>query len=130
MSNVYELINMSDAITFVADSDEVAAITALVCGNAYGAKRDDFQAGPFLFGTGSYFQDEFGCAPQECFDRNKPAVGAALQSFLIGNRASYDGMDESAVAVLMNERRSSMNDICAWAQSLGKKLVEAEPSEV
>lgn len=121
---IYELINPSDKITFEASSDEVAAITAFAISGMFGAKRDGWSAGPWIFGAGQWFVDEYGADPGVCFKRNERDVATALTSFRLGNRNSYDGLDDAATAVLMDERRSSLSDICSAAIKGGKELLK------
>ena len=127
---IYTLINPSDDYTFEADSDAVAAIVAMLCGGGYGVERQDWQFGPHIFG-GSMddFRQRFDADAKAFLDDNRIAVGTAMVSVRIGRRDDYDGLDEKGVDKLMEDRRTSMNNIGEWMIGYGRKLARPAQGE-
>lgn len=59
----FELINPSYPYTFIASSNEVAALAVFLIGSAYGvkAKDDSFEVPITMFGGGAeWYQEQFG----------------------------------------------------------------------
>lgn len=130
--HIYELINPSDAYTFEASCDGVAAIVAGMCGAGYGACRDGWQAGPFLFGDfeQTIKDDLDGLSLDAFIEQHRRDIGAALVSFRIGEREDYPS-EETGIDALIGKRRTSMNNVGAWARKKGlAMLAESEPSSV
>lgn len=109
----YELINPSDPIEFSAESDEVAAIAALLIGGGtYTARRLDAPPREMviafaLFGGDGGFEEIYGHPLADRLEALKGKVAEAYRSFRI------QGGGE----------RSSLNDICRNAHRLAAAIV-------
>lgn len=82
----FELINPSDPYTFIASSNEVAALTVFLIGSAYGAKSKDgsFEVPITMFGGGAeWYQEQFGHSANAGLSENKEEVTRALNKTLI-----------------------------------------------
>lgn len=139
----YELINPSDPYTFMASSNEVAALTVFFISTAYGAKAKDksFEVPIFIFGgSAEWYQEEFGHSPDDGLSENKEEVANALESVMYGHfedRKRY----QAALKAIDDERKkekfiaewqdgiSSLNDIGNYAYTLAKKLKASIESE-
>ena len=137
---IWELTNPSDAITFEAPALGVAATVALMVGSgAYGAESEDGEKVPILAlagleGVEDWVAEEFGgMTVEDLFALAKPAVPAALLSFVTGSRSDRK-LFESALAKMFPDKReeyrevwedakrTSMNQITEHAHDLGRRM--------
>lgn len=137
---VWNLINPSDRITFVAaDHDVAAAVTVCVGEGRYGADEigGDEKVPLMMFSADdAWAKQTFGDASvRELINRvveEKPeAFRAALASFCLGDREVLDaalaaiddeGKRAAFVATWNDRHRSSMNDIVGYAHGLVERL--------
>lgn len=137
---IYELINPSDPYTFIADCCETAALTTFCLSSAYGAKpqEGDEEVPAFLLGNpDKWYKDTFGRSVPEGLEAKKQELIKSLDSMLYGDfdkRAIY----EAAIKAITDEdkrreyekawsdRRSSFNDIGAYAKQLAKAMLRKE----
>lgn len=136
----FELINPSDPYTFIASSNEVAALTVFLIGSAYGAKAkdDSFEVPITMFGGGAeWYQEQFGHSADDGLAQNKSEVAKALESMMYGgfeDRKRYQAAlsaidDEEKREKFISEwkdGRSSLNDIGNYAHALAKKLLKTD----
>lgn len=137
----YELINMSDPYTFIAEDLEVAALTVFSLSLAYGAKsKDGKETVPiFLFGGGAteWYEESFSKTPDDGLEARKGAVAAALDSMMLGHFEDRKRYQAALDAITDDEKReqfiatwqdgcSSLNNIGTYAHKLAKKLMESE----
>lgn len=132
----FVLINPSDPYTFIANSNEAAALTVFLLGSAYGAKAKDgsFEVPITMFGGGAeWYEEQFHRSPDDGFLENKAEVAEALESMMLGSfedRRRY----QAALTAIDDEKkrerfisewqdgRSSLNDIGSRAHMLSRKL--------
>lgn len=134
----FELINPSDPYTFIASSNEVAALTVFLVGSAYGAKAkdDSFEVPITMFGSGAeWYQEQFGRSADDGLAENKEEVAKSLESMMYGefeDRKRYQAAlnaieDEEKREKFISEwqdGRSSLNDIGDYAHALANKLLK------
>lgn len=145
MKTYYELINPSDRISFSASSDLVALLAALVVSPDFGAKRNGFQAGPYMFASSArVLQDvtntgDPATSISEALERHREAIADALDTFQIvsiKDRAMYDEAlemvqksDPAAAAAWrakwLDKKRTSMSNICAYAWEMAASIRES-----
>ena len=144
---LYELVNPSDAYTFLAPSVLIAAAAVTVVGEgSYGAKPvedDGSESVPvFLLGGLEEWFKEHGIEDVgDYINAHRPAVAACLDSFLIGSYEDRKRM-ERVVSVISDpaekakahdawhdERRTSMNDIGARAKHFAEVLRRPPPAK-
>lgn len=134
----YELINPSDPYTFLAKTQESAALAVFLLGTMYGASlKDDDEEKKipvFIFGGAEeWYRKEFGRSTEDGMKAEKQNVAEALQSFMYGSfeeRWRYEVAlkaitDEEKKKEFMEEwqdGRTSMNNIGEYAHQLGEKL--------
>lgn len=132
----FELINPSDPYTFIASSNEVAAITVFLIGSAYGAKAKDnsFEVPITMFGGGAeWYREQFGHSADGGLSENKEEVAKALESMMYGGFEDRKRYQAALNAIDDDEKRekfiaewqdgkSSLNDIGNYAYALAKKL--------
>jgi hypothetical protein len=133
--NLYELINMSDGITFYAPDDTTACAVALITGGGHYAAHtaDDEErdaGGMLLFASEerikTFMAEKFG--PEEFepwYQLHESEVADALDSLAVVGadvRPTYDLAIQAYPghrAIHHDRCRSSMNDICgrAWKRA-------------
>ena len=132
----YELINPSDPYTFIASSNEVAALTVFCLSTGYGAKAKDesFEVPIFMFGgDAKWYHEQFGQSPAYGVSKNRIEVANALESFMYGGfedrkryqaalKAIDDDKKREDFIAEWQDGRSSLNDIGNYAHALAKKL--------
>lgn len=130
---VYELINPSDPYTFEAPNIEVAGVAVCMLSSHYGAKQvdGDQESTPVLFGWKEWLEDRQ--INGAWVESHRSEIADALDSFLIGDPASRQDVEEMLAEVppekreaLMARRqdrhRSSMNQIGERAYEMAKHL--------
>lgn len=136
----FELINPSDPYTFIASSNEVAALTVLLISSAYGAKAkdDSFEVPITMFGGGAeWYQEQFGHSANDGLSENKAEVAKALDSMMYGRfqdrkmyQAALNAIDDEEkrqkFIAEWQDGRSSLNDIGNYCHSLAKKLLKTD----
>jgi len=137
---IYNLINPSDAYTFIAPSDEAAAVSVLFLSHgAYGAEstESDFASPIFSFSGEEYaeqwFKENFGHGLSESLDKHLEIMPEVLESFLIASKAERETID-LACSMVSNEqarelrlkfhdnKRSSTNNIGKVAWNKAERL--------
>jgi len=140
---LFDLINMSDKYTFVADDLEIAALTTCLLGSGqYGADQLDGDAKVPIFllgGSDEWFTAKFGRNLEQSLNALKasPALIDCLESVLIGDRREYDetlpmiaeDKRDEWIAAWHDRHRSSLNDIGGRAKRIAKALAEKERPE-
>lgn len=155
----YDLINMSDAVTFQAPDLQIAALATLLIGNgqymanAYDDAEEkmngmDNGVPPFLFvPLSTWWQERWPESPiQAVFDTRKSEVADCFDTFLYGKLDEYkafmlsvaDATPQEAAerrAAWNDSKRSSLNNICnrAYANAKAlreKKALETAPQQV
>jgi hypothetical protein len=139
---IYELINPSDATTFVAGDLKIAAlVTFLVGGGGYSAEPEDDKAAGvpmFLFGGAEeWWNKTFPGEPMgEAVEANREEVVIALRSVCYGNATSRRLYDRAMAAITDEEKRvafvaewndanrSSLNNIMGRAHSIADGIEE------
>lgn len=136
----FELINPSDPYTFLAESEEVAALVVFSISTAYGAKSKDesIEIPVFIFGGAvEWYKERFGRDPDAGMDALRQQAGKSLCSMMYGHfkdRERYElaleCIDDEAKREKFikkwNDARSSLNDIGTYCHILGKKLQKEE----
>lgn len=136
----FELINPSDPYTFIASSNEVAALTVFIIGSEYGAKAKDgsFEVPITMFGGGAkWYQEQFGHSADDGLAQNKLEVAKALESMMYGGfedrkryQAALNAIDDDEkrekFIAEWQDGRSSLNDIGNYAHALAKKLSKTD----
>ena len=137
----FELINPSDPYTFMASSNEVAALTVFLIGSAYGAnaKDDSFEVPITMFGGGAeWYQEQFGHSTDDGLTENKEEVTKALEeSMMYGGfedrnryQAALNAIDDDEkrekFIAEWQDGRSSLNDIGNYCHALAKKLLKTD----
>ena len=139
----YELINPSDKYTFTAPSREVAALTIITLSTMYGAKqngKDRSQDIPVLILSSEedirkWYINSFGRCIEDGAVALKKDIKDSLASFVLGDfndrelyLSTIDALDsqekKDAFKEKWQSRRSSLNDIGAYAHGLAKELEE------
>lgn len=134
----YELINPSDPYTFIASSNEIAALTVFCLSTNYGAKAKDgsFEVPVFIFGgSAEWYEEQFGHSIDFKLDENREELANALGSFMYGGfedrkryqsalKAIDDDKKREEFIAEWQDGRSSLNDIGNYAHELAKKLRE------
>lgn len=128
---LYEVINPSDAVTFEAESDDVAAIAVLFLGRGKYGCTDEQGSDVLpllLFGSDGWI--EKFCADRKLADlsdflsANAEALAKALESTSVCSLANRKalvaavGPDPVALERWNEAKRSSLNNICAAARKL------------
>ncbi|MDM1021638.1 hypothetical protein QSV37_15195 [Acinetobacter sp. VNK23] len=141
---IFEIINPSDKCTLEAFDHEVASVACCLIGSGQYALKGldtDLEVPLFLFGGhDEWFTEKFGRTFEESIDfckNNKlDALITCLNSTLIGgaeSRASFNkGMDliddpvkkEEWRKHWLDQRRTSLNNICASAWSYARHFEE------
>lgn len=135
----YELINPSDPYTFIASSNEVAALTVFCLSTSYAAKAKDesFEVPITMLGGGEeWYQEQFGRTPDAGLLENKGEVVKALASMMYGSfrdrkmyqsalKAIDDDKKREQFIAEWQDGRSSLNDIGSYAHGLAKKIGKA-----
>ena len=137
---IYEIVNPSDMVTIDAPNRLLATLAVVILGNGkYGGTCldddvEDMDVPLFLFGgCEEFMQEQFKSTLDEAFAANKKEVGAVLNTALLGDkkdRASYNKGIELIPKDKQKEwrdhwhddRRSSMNDICAYAWQVAENI--------
>lgn len=134
----FELINPSDPYTFIASSNEVAALVVFLISTTYGAKAkdDSFEVPAFMFGGGEeWYQKQFERSVALGFLENRAEVAKALESMMYGGfedrrryQAALNAIDDNKkrekFIAEWQDGRSSMNDIGNYAHALARKCLE------
>lgn len=134
----YELINPSDPYTFLAKTQESAALAVFLLGTMYGASpkdEDDEKTIPvFIFdGVEEWYQEKFGRSTEDGIKAEKQNVAEALLSFMYGNFEDRRRYEAALKAITDDEKKkefmkewqdghTSMNNIGEYAHQLGEKL--------
>lgn len=132
----YELINPSDPYTFIASSNEVAALVVFLLSTSYGAKAKDgsFEVPIFMFGgAAEWYQEKFGHSTDVGLSENKEEVANALESMMYGSFKDRKRYQSALKAIDKDKKReefiaewqdgrSSLNDIGNYAHELAKKF--------
>lgn len=130
MNQVYELVNPSDAWTFIAPSDKIAFLVAIAVGRGQtSAKREGWEGGMYVFGLGDPdkdFKKEFGEELEGAISRHKAELIESLRTFMIHREQAKKAPTGKALVKWNNERRSSLNDFGGYALKLAKHLEKAE----
>lgn len=140
---ILEIINPSDKYTIESEDWDVACVTGLILGKGqYGLREidGDHEMPLFLFGgLEEWVEEEFG-KPLEDFmaSVDKIEIANCLNGILIGDRGDYmhglgdkTGDEASAFWEEWHDRkRSSLNDIGAYARNYAAKLYEMETEKV
>lgn len=126
-SEVYEIVNPSDAYTIKAPF-LVAAVAVAILGNGkYG-----IPGSPILFGWDKWIKKKVGDIG-EYIDRHRTEIAAALDSVLIGNEADRLDVESALLLIPVDQReqwlsarherlRTSMNNIGANARHIANQL--------
>lgn len=136
----FELINPSDPYTFIASSNEVAALTVFLIGSTYGAmaKDNSFEVPITMFGGGAeWYQEQFGHSADDGLAENKAEVAKALESMVYGRFEDRKRYQSALNAIDDDEKRekfieewqdgrSSLNDIGNYCHALSKKLLKTD----
>jgi hypothetical protein len=124
--NIYELVNPSDAWTFLAPSDKVAFLVALAVGRGQtSAKRDGWEGGMYVFGLGDPdkdFKKEFGEELEGAVGRHKADLIKSLRTFMIHREKAKKVPTGKALAKWNDKHRSSLNDFSGEALKLADHL--------
>lgn len=136
---IFEIINMSDEYTIESEEWDVACMAGLIIGKGnYGLQEIDGEREMpmFLFGgLEEWVEAEFGKPLEEFMTSiDKIKIATCLNSILIGDRGDYmqglgdkTGDEASAYWEEWHDRkRSSLNDIGAYARAYATKLHEME----
>jgi len=143
---LYELINMSDKITFEASSDQVATICTLYLGNgSFGCDNEQGETVCDLmaFGTEEMLKElyrKLDINPTTFIAENTKDVVACYRSFAICRISDRKAMmkivemgadKQKALAAWNEEKRTSLNDICQAAFDIAGRLEAAfcKPSQ-
>lgn len=136
MKIIVELINPSDAITFVMDDPTVAGIGVLLLGNGWYGLLDaegNHPVPPMLGGVEAWFKERGIESLNKWIKANGVAVAEFLETCAYGNIVERDAYDR-AIALMTPENaaihrewwndrnRSSMNNIGAAALKLAANL--------
>ena len=140
---IFEIINPSDHYTIESEEWDVACVSCLILGKGqYSLQEVDGEHYMPIFILGSlekWVEEEFGKPVEEFMASvDKIDIVTCLNSILIGNRADYiqglgdkTGAEADAFWEEWHERkRSSMNDIGAYARNYAAKLHEMETENV
>jgi hypothetical protein len=134
---IYEIVNPSDPYTLVSDDLMLAAAATLMLGEGrYGLKaQDETSVMPVLFDRALQWLRGHGIPDFSAFiAANALAIASVLDSVLIGPSSDRraiervlalitDSVERAAArAAYHDERRSSMNDIGAYAGRLANTL--------
>ena len=138
---LFEIINPSDKCTLVADSFELAALAVCFIGNGqYGLKGLDceHEVPPFIFCDVDEwflknFNRDFKGSSDFAFNENAAEMIKIFDGVMIGGAdqrelfelKQKDLNEEDKKAFRenwLNERRSSINNICAYAWRIAKNL--------
>ena len=122
----FELINPSDPYTFIASSNEVAALTV-------------FEVPTTMSGGGAeWYQEQFGHSTDDGLTENKEEVTKALEeSMMYGGfedrnryQAALNAIDDDEkrekFIAEWQDGRSSLNDIGNYCHALAKKLLKTD----
>lgn len=135
--NIYEIINPSDEVTFVSDSDKVAYACAIIVGKgAYGCtnlKTQESLGTLLLFVSADVFEKQAAEFLEESFadfiQSHRKEIKESLLSFAYCSAQERTTFDDAVSAITEPDKlkafkekhddrnRSSMNQICnnAWA---------------
>lgn len=143
---ILELINPSDAVTFVGDDPKIAGVAILILGNgAYGLTDESGEVFVplMLFGGFKAWLEEQGITDLAAFlIEHGSALADFLETCAYGKIAERQAFDEAIKRMTpdkaeehrewWNDRnRSSMNNIGAGCRRLAKQLrAKAKPSEL
>jgi len=146
---VYELINPSDPITFLADSNAVACACALIVGQGQYSVHDESyeDCGGMLFGASeeqveAACREWLGMSLSEFMTARAEEIAAALDTFATIGRVERRTYDAACQAITdpeklvtfkaeMEERnRSSLNQIERYARSWAARLRGGKREEV
>lgn len=132
---VYKLINPSDPYTFIAENQEVAALTVFLLSTMCGAKSQDGTMDvPVLFSNAyEWYVENFNRTPEEGIAENTQLLADSLDSFLYGGfgdrktfEAAYELMESEEkrreYRSIWNDKRTSLSNFCETAYSLAKVL--------
>lgn len=139
----FDLINMSDKVTYLAPDLEIGAIVAFLLGEGrYGARTVDdgelLDVPIFLFGgSEEWCKAQLGCDIEALFhvrlEARKAEVADAMRSALYADADERVALDELRSRMPDDEwaafrakhqdgRRTSMNNICGRADHYAKKF--------
>ena len=135
MSEIYELVNPSDAVTIEAPSDFVAGLVGVLLGEGkYGVRREDGESACplFIFNAEAKFAQwlgEHGHAHlADALETHLPDVIAGLRSVVYGTLRARGGIVaavqasggdmKAALAAFNDSQRTSLNDIGGRAMAL------------
>jgi len=125
---VYELVNPSEALTFLAPSNKVAWLVALFIGRgSTPARRDGWQSSFYCFGGDpeADCKKEFGDSIKEAVDKHRAELVSALRSFMIHREASPNPLKGDALKKWNDHNRTSTNDYCGHANQLAEQFEKA-----
>jgi hypothetical protein len=123
--NIYELVNPSDAWTFVAPSDKIAFLVSLAVGRGQtGAKREGWESPLYLIGgdPGGDFQKWFKEPLEGALGRNSKDVIKSLRSFMIHRERAQKVPIGKALVKWNDKHRSSLNDFGGYALEFADHL--------
>lgn len=128
---LWELINPSDPITFLATEHEAALIADRALAALYFVKNAETDAEPEVEDLRAWY-DKLWFSKEQIL-----SLADAYESFLVGDRAEFErriagaGPEKRAVlhAEWHNEKCSSMNDICAKFWEAGRNIRATEPDD-
>lgn len=133
----WELINPSDKITFTGDDFKLVVIAVCLVGDgAYGGKEiQGTRSTPFFLfgGVDEWFIENYGSNFEDTFkSSDKEQLANILDSFTLGNYADFidfnnktkdmDAIKLKEFKEAWNDKRSSMNNICARAWEISDYL--------
>lgn len=133
----WELINPSDKITFTGDDFKLVTIAVCLVGNgAYGGKeiQGTRETPIFLFGgIDKWFIENYGSNFEDTFkSSDKKQLADILDSFTLGGYEDFITYNKEAENIpplelkkfkeAWNNKRTSMNNICARAWEIADSL--------
>lgn len=131
--NLYEFVNISDAITFYAPDDDIAFATALYVGGGKcsckrienGNSHDVADSSPYIFGIPDEvikrFDEIITSRSKECVESAHTFACCKPSEREIFNDYTKNGTDKEKYAKWDDAHRSSMSDYCKYARGLRPK---------
>lgn len=130
---VYEFINPSDAWTFLASSDKVAFIVAIMVGRGQtAARREGWEAGMYFFG-GDFEADylkQFNEPFEGAMKRHEKEIVKSLKSFMIHRERSKKKLTGKALFKWNDQLRSSLSDWGGYANRLAAAMEKGKTEKV
>lgn len=122
---VYEIINPSDAWTFLAASDKIAFLVSLFVGSGQTpAKREGWESPLYLLGGNpdKDYEKEFGEPLKGAVERHGDELIDSFRSFMIHREKSKKTLTGKPLAKWNDKHRSSLNDLGGYALELADRI--------